>query len=215
MHTLQRNLAKALTAGDPLALGRRMTENEFVDWCDSETWAEWVDGEVIVMSPVSIEHATLSSFLHHLLSAFVEARDLGSVLEEPFQVRLTEQHRRRSPDIFFVASSRQKLLKKHHLQGPPDLIIEIVSPESLVRDWREKYLEYEAAGVREYWIIDPISQRLEMYALTAKRRYARLEETDGRIRSKILKGFYLRHVWLWKQKRPKVATILREFKSAR
>lgn len=68
MHTLQRHLARPLTPGHPLSLGLRMTEDEFVDWCDSETWAEWVDGEVIVMSPVSIEHATLANFLNHLLT---------------------------------------------------------------------------------------------------------------------------------------------------
>lgn len=187
-----------------------MTEDEFVDWCDSETWAEWVDGEVVMMSPVSIEHASLFNFLNHLLSAFVENGDLGAVLNEPFQVRLPQQRRRRSPDIFFVAAARRKIIKKHHVEGAPDLIIEIVSPESQARDWREKYLEYEAAGVREYWVIDPLSQRMEVYALSSKRGYARLEEREGRIVSKGLKGLHVRPAWFWKEKPPKVAAILHE-----
>lgn len=192
-----------------------MSEDQFLDWCDSDTWAEWVDGELIVMSPVSIEHATLATFLVRLLGDFVEARDLGTTHQEPFQVRLPEQRRRRSPDLFFVAAARRKLIQKHHVEGAPDLIVEIVSPESQARDWREKYLEYEAAGVREYWVIDPSSQRMEAYALTSKRGYVRLDEKDGRIASKVLSGLYIRPAWLWRTPLPKVRTILAEFESKR
>src|SRR3954468_11926118 len=44
-------------------LSKRMTEQEFVDWCTDETWAEWIDGRVLVMSPVNYKHAKLTVFL--------------------------------------------------------------------------------------------------------------------------------------------------------
>src|SRR5438045_9509888 len=79
--------------------GRKMTEQEFVDWV-GDGWAEWVNGEVIIMSPVSFRHAEIFSFLVLLIGSFVDDRDLGKVLTEPFQIRFSRQKSRRSPDLF-------------------------------------------------------------------------------------------------------------------
>ncbi len=189
--------------------GRRMTEEEYVEWSGDE-WSEWVDGEVLIMSPVSLRHALLFTFLHPLVAGFVDQRNMGRVLTEPFQMRLGLQRRRRSPDLMFVATARQNALKPNHLEGPADLIMEIVSPDSLARDWREKYLEYEAGGVREYWVIDPMAKRAEAYAIDAKGHYGRLAEPDGKISSAALTGFYLRPQWLWQEPLPKFMEALRE-----
>jgi len=191
--------------------GRSLTEEEFVAWCEGPIWAEWVDGEVVLMSPVNLSHEKIFTFLDRVLGIFVEKRDLGDVLTEPYQVRLVGIRRRRSPDLFFVAKDRLDILKKHHADGAPDLIIEIVSPESESRDWREKYQEYESAGVREYWVIDPMSQHMEAYALNPKRRYRRIKEKDDKIQSTVLEGFCVRPAaWLWQPKPPKVTDVLRD-----
>jgi len=71
------------------------------------------------------------------------------VLSEPFQIRFPKLRRRRSPDIIFIAKQHLSNLRETYLEGPPDLIVEIVSWESQSRDRRDKYLEYQAAGVRE------------------------------------------------------------------
>jgi Uma2 family endonuclease len=125
-------------------------------------------------------------------------------------VRLGTQRRRRVPDILFVSTERQGILRSDYVEGAPDLAIEIVSPESLSRDWREKYLEYEAAGVREYWIIDPMARRVEAYVLGDDGHYARLPEEEGVIRSVALPGFYLRTDWLWQEPLPNVLEIAKE-----
>ena len=190
--------------------GRRMTEEEFVEW-SGDAWVEWVDGEVIVMSPVNRRrHTQLFGFIHRVLAEYVEQRDLGEVLTEPFQMRLGQQRRRRSPDLMFVGKARKGAVRPTYLEGPADLIIEIVSPESLARDWREKYLDYEAGGVREYWVIDPMSQRAETYALGDNRTFAPVPEVEGKINSAVVPGFYLRPQWLWEESMPKVADALRE-----
>jgi len=190
--------------------GRRMTEAQFVAWCDSKTWAEWVDGEVIVMSPVGYQHESIFVFLLRLLGDFAEIQELGEVLTEPYQIKLPDQNRRRSPDIFFVAANRQTIIQDNHVDGAPDLIVEIVSPDNPARDWRDKYLEYEKAGVREYWIVDPNSEKVEAYSLNRRKKYQVLKESEGIIRSKTLKGFYLKPAWLFQEKRPKTHAILRE-----
>src|SRR5689334_19510975 len=67
---------------------KRLTYEEFLDWCDEDTWAEWVDGEVIILSPASAPHQRLMKFLVTLLELFTRTFDLGEVLTAPMQMRL-------------------------------------------------------------------------------------------------------------------------------
>jgi Uma2 family endonuclease len=194
----------------------RMSEEEFVAWCDEDTRAEWVAGEVIMMSPVNREHSDLVGWLVSLLRIFVEQRGLGQILSD-VQIRFASQRRRRAPDILFVTADHLDRLGPSHVEGPPDLVIEIVSPDSEARDWREKYLEYQAAGVREYWVIDPASQHVEAYALgpahaqaVVGAEYHRLEEKQGVIVSTVLSGLQVRIAWLWPQTRPKILEAARD-----
>jgi len=191
---------------------RRMTEDEFVAWCDEDVKAEWVDGEVIVHSPANVRHVELAGFIVSVMRAFAEQRDLGRVLGPEFQIRFGPQRRRRVPDILFVAKARLDIIQTNHIEGAPDLVMEIVSPDSPARDWRDKYLEYEAAGVREYWVIDPLAEQMEAYALGDDGHYARIEEQDDAIHSTALPGFYLKPAWLWQDPLPKVVEVLRELK---
>jgi Uma2 family endonuclease len=190
--------------------GRRMTEQEFTHWLGEKTRAEWVDGEVVMMAPVSLEHADLGLWLASVLRFFVEHHDLGMVYGPEYMVRLGKERRRRMPDVLFVAKSRSAILRPNHVEGAPDLIIEVVSPDSTSRDWREKYLEYEQAQVREYWIVDPISRRMEAHALSRAKKYHPIEVKDGRIASALLPGFHLKPEWLFGAKRAKGMTVLRE-----
>ena len=159
----------------------------------------------------------MGAWLVHLLSAFVEEHDLGVVAYD-VRVRLGEGHSRLGPDIVFVANEHRSQLRPGHVEGPPDLIVEIVSPGGEARDWREKYLEYEAAGVREYWVIDHTSQHMEAYALSpadaaapsSPLQYRRIEEKEGWVSSVVLAGLRLRTSWLWPATCPKVLDALRQ-----
>jgi Uma2 family endonuclease len=190
--------------------GRRMTETEFVNWCDEWTRAEWVDGEVILMSPDNTEHNSMVGFVFHLMDGFVLQHDLGQVFHEKVQIRFADIRRRRDPDILFVSKGRSDIVKTNHIEGPPDLVVEFISPDSVSRDYRDKFHDYEAGGVREYWIIDPLSHRFELYGLGRNRRFAQITEKDGRLSSKILRGFYIKPEWLWTQPLPSWLKILKE-----
>ncbi|MDQ3668302.1 MAG: Uma2 family endonuclease [Acidobacteriota bacterium] len=119
-------------------------------------WAEWVDGEVVPLSPASRKHQLLVSFLAALLQHFVEANRLGLIISAPFQMKTGADLPGREPDILFIASDHLERLKDTHLAGAADVVVEVISPESLVRDRGEKFYEYEKGGVGEYWLIDPL-----------------------------------------------------------
>jgi Uma2 family endonuclease len=191
---------------------RRMTEAEFVTWALSDEFAraEWVDGEVIIMSPVSLEHTRIQNWLVGVLRPFVEYHNLGELLGPEYMVRFDRLRVRRVPDNLFVDRARLDLLMPNHLEGPPDLIMEVVSPDSESRDWREKYEEYQTVGVREYWVIDPNSKRAEAYARGKGKSFRRIAETDGVIKSTVIKGLWLKTDWLWLPTRPPVLSALRE-----
>jgi Uma2 family endonuclease len=203
----------AETPGEPVAR-REMTYGEFLAWANEDTLAEWVAlpgekvGEVVMTSPASDQHQNLADFLIAVLRPYVESHGLGWVRSAPFQMKLAHG---REPDLLFVATEHLDRLREAFLDGPADLVIEIVSPESVSRDRGEKFYEYEAGGVREYWLIDPLRQVAEFYRLGERGHYGvALAGREGVYRSEVLAGFWLRVEWLWQEPLPKTLDVLRE-----
>jgi Uma2 family endonuclease len=188
-----------------------MSEHEFAAWAlsNEDARAEWEDGKVILMAPVSDAEDDINGWLSAILRLFVEQRELGVIKGPNFFVRFARQKRRRIPDLLFVASSRKHLIRETYLEGAPDAAVEIVSRDSQTLDRRKKYQEYEKGGVREYWIIDPLSQTLEAYALR-RGRYAEIDARKGAVRSIVLPGFYVKPEWLFRRPLPKVLAIQKE-----
>jgi Uma2 family endonuclease len=190
----------------------RMTYEEFLEWADEDTNAEWVDGEVIWMSPLSREHQELGGFLLALMREFVEAYELGALFYERFQMKTAPHLPGREPDILFVAKANLGRLRQTYLDGPADLVVEIVSPDSRERDRGEKFREYEQGGVREYWIIDLTLKEAEFYQLGEDAAYHRMPiSDDGHFRSEVLPGLWLRVDWLWQDPLPRVRAIRKEW----
>jgi len=184
-----------------------MSYAEFLAWADEDTLAEWVNGEAIMTSPASNIHQDLSGFLESLLRIFVESRQIGIVRNAPFQMKLEHG---REPDLLFVAAAHLPRLQETYLDGPADLVVEIVSPESAGCDRGEKFIEYEAGGVLEYWLLDPQRQWAEFYLLQNGRYHLAFAGAVGEYRSTVLPGFWLRTEWLWQRPLPTVLTVIRE-----
>jgi Uma2 family endonuclease len=186
-----------LVDGIKTAPPRFATEDEFEAWCDEDTRAEYLDGEIIVMTPASTVHNSGETTLGNLIDMFVKKNALGWVSSTGnMQVRL-RMGLRRVPDVVFVETSRRNIVRETYIDGAPDLVVEFVSPESTIRDWHEKYIEYEAAGVREYWIIDQPQQRATVYHLGDEQRYQPITPQDGKLYSKVLPGFWVKMEWFW------------------
>ena len=181
----------------------RMSYEEFLDWLDEDTLAEWEDGTIIMSSPASFQHQTIGDFLTHILQLFVEHHDLGIIVTAPFQMKLANGW---EPDILYVSNAHTGRFRDTYLDGPADLVVEITSPESIERDRGAKFVEYERGGIPEYWLLDPLRRQVECYQLSAHGRYtSAFSGETGVYRSAILPGFWLRVEWLWQRPLPDVA----------
>lgn len=202
---LRRQLLAALSS-TPGQLAK-LTYEEFLDWADEDTHAEWVDGEVVMPSPVSVQHQRIVNFLIELIRRYAALNDLGDVLDGPFQMKL--EHSGREPDVLFVARGHVDRIQENFLAGPADLVVEVVSPESVGRDRGEKFMEYQQAGIPEYWLFDPRTERAEIYHLDANGAYQTMaSDANGAYQSSALPGFWLRPSWLWQPLLPDVDDVL-------
>jgi Uma2 family endonuclease len=184
-----------------------MSYEEFLEWADEDTLAEWVDGKIEMSSPASLRHQLLKSFLARVFSTYVDVFALGLVLDAPFQMKLPFSGR--EPDILFLAGEHLDRLRDARIEGAADLVVEIVSPESITRDRETKLEEYRRGGVPEYWIIDPMSNRADFHQLDAHGRYVAVPaDADGIYRSRALPGFWLDVAWFWQDPLPDVISTL-------
>jgi Uma2 family endonuclease len=100
-----------------------------------------------------------------------------------------------------------------YVDGAADLVIEIISPESRARDRGDKFYEYEAGGVKEYWLIDSERQQAEFYGLNKKGIFEFLPtDADGKFRSRVIKNLELKVEWLWQESLPPALDVLKEWK---
>jgi Uma2 family endonuclease len=192
----------------------RISYDEFLRLTDGQH-AEWIGGkdglgEVIFLS-ANYLHQLLVVFLTRLLSAWNEEHELGDIVVAPFQMKLPLAMRGREPDIMFIASENVANISENHLEGPADLCVEIISPESRLRDRGEKFAEYEIEGVREYWIIDPELQEEDFFVLNSRGRYDRvLPDENGVYESQVLSALRLNTNWLHQRPLPKLRDALQE-----
>jgi len=183
----------------------KMSYEEYLEFSDQDQIVEWVDGEAIIYMPPMDKHQDLSLFLTSLLHVFIQFFRLGILRYAPFEVKLWPDGPSREPDIFFVAHNGQAQLTPQRVEDPPDLIVEIISPGSVTEDRVCKFTQYEQAGVKEYWLIDPRphQQQVDFYILGEDNQYhaAPLGE-NGRYYSTVLPDFWLDIDWLWAESLP-------------
>ena len=134
-------MSEPMTTAPPplLANGRpapaeRMTYEQFLEWLDDETHAEWVDGWVVPMSPIGGLHDQLVAFLRALMRLFLEAHPVGQDRGDPFQMKTGPDLPGRAPDLIFIASENLSRLHKTFLEGPADIAVEVANVLRLFAD---------------------------------------------------------------------------------
>ncbi len=117
----------------------------------------------MVPSPTTY-HQRISWNLGYALGDFVRSHDLGVIYNAPLDVVFSQEDVAQ-PDILFIAKQKQAIITKENIQGAPDLIIEILSPATAERDKTYKRTLYARYGVKEYWLVDPDKQSIEVLEL--------------------------------------------------
>lgn len=189
----------------------------FEDFCflikDGEK-GDLINGVIYMSSPDNTNANTLSVWLSVLIDLFVEEHELGQVFISRVAFRL-EETQGPEPDIAFVRTDRLHIVESGFVAGAPDLAIEIVSPDSIERDYVLKREQYRQAGVLEYWIVDEMEQGVLVLRRNASGAFREVKPRRGVLHSQVLPGFWLRPEWLWQEPRPKKTMILAEILKTR
>ncbi len=149
---------------------------------------EFINGEVIVHSPVKFRHSSASGNLYTLLQAFVQKHNLGYVGHEKLLVTLTRNDY--EPDICFFGQTKAQTFTPDQVKFPaPDLVVEILSESTEAVDRGIKFEDYALHGVAEYWIIDPKPESVEQYLLQDERYGLAVKVKTGPIQSVVIPGF--------------------------
>ena len=171
--------------------------------------ADLIDGVIHMASPDSTQNDQLEGFIRFLVQGYARVKRAGKVFGSRFAFELSDV-RAPEPDIAFVATARLHMVKETRMKGAPDIAVEIVARESRTRDYLEKKNLYEAAGVLEYWIIDPLQRRAEFYRLADGRYHLAQREQNRIFRSDVLEGFWLDVEWLFPEDLPNEFEKLQE-----
>ena len=128
--------------------------------------AELIDGHMYMMAPPSRRHQKISMELSSVIREYIRFhKGKCEVYAAPFAVYLDEKsHTYVEPDISVICDPHK--LDDRGCNGAPDWIIEIVSPSSKKVDYLLKLLKYRSCGAKEYWIVDPVKDRVIVYNFT-------------------------------------------------
>lgn len=175
---------------------------------------EWVEGVVIRMSPASLKHNELLNYLYSFFRYYFKLRPIGKVISQPFPLHLPAfPRRRREPDLMIVLNSSAAEVRETVVEGIPEICIEIVSPESGQRDHGEKFIEYEAGGVPEYWVLDPIRKDARFYRLNNDQVYIPQPlDLQGNYRTPALPDLAIHIPSLWEDDLPDAETMVSAIK---
>ncbi len=152
----------------------------------TELW----NGEIVISPAPHPHHQRIVGRFYKSLDQFVDKRGLGEAFVSPVDVVLT-QKRVVQPDVLFISKARLGFVR-NFIDGVPDLAMEVISETSWQRDRIQKKALYEQCGLPEYWIIDPDSETIEVFALIKGVYQLHSRGTRAQsVKSKLLAGFSL------------------------
>lgn len=166
---------------------KKYTYEDYLKTPDDKRY-ELINGELLMTPSPVPHHQRISGKLEFMLRRFVTEKNLGEVLDAPCDVYLDNENVVQ-PDILFISRDRLGIIGEKNIQGAPDVVIEIISENSVYRDMVQKKKLYARFGVKEYWIVIPDEKEIEVYIL--KDNTYQLYQTYSKaniLESPVLKG---------------------------
>jgi Uma2 family endonuclease len=173
----------------------RLTYKDFLLFPEDGKRHELIDGVHYVTAAPTKGHQELLGRLYLAIGNFlVGRRHLGRVFLSPLDVVLS-YYDVVAPDLLFVAGDQQDILTEANVQGPPALVVEILSPSTRRRDEGIKRKLFAEKGIREYWIVDPKGLRITVFRRNDAGQFPRFMELGAgqalRLETPLLPGFAL------------------------
>ncbi len=161
----------------------------FLETLDDDIKAEFIEGEIILNSPVKRKHYLVVKWLSKLMDTYASVKQLGEVATEKVLIHLTRNDF--EPDIVFFDSHKAAAFHNNTMLHPaPNLIVEVLSDGTQHRDRGGKFEDYAYHQIAEYWIIDADAEMIEQYILNDDSQYELfLKSNSGKIISKAISGF--------------------------
>ncbi len=175
-----------------------MSFEEYEHWENVGGLTEWVYGEGIIFMAATSRHQMVVGFLYWLLKSYVDFHTLGQVLTAPVRMCVVPGAIYREPDIAFVATTHMYRLNDKEIVGAATLVVEVISPDSVKRDYHDKFHEYESLGVDEFWIVDIRArhEQVQCFTRTQQGRFVPLStDSKGNYHSLVLPGFWFHPAW--------------------
>ncbi len=158
-------MSEVLTSAQPRTRRQLLTYDDYLTFPDSDgIRKEIIEGELFMSPAPSIKHQLILRNLFRSLDKFIMENSLGEVFFAPCDVIFSNINVMQ-PDILYISNENYEILTALNIKGAPDLIIEILSPSSIETDRIFKKLVYEKFGVKEYWIVDPQEEMIEVWNL--------------------------------------------------
>jgi len=189
----------------------RMSYEEFLG-LGADVHGDWIDGRVrLQVAGETDVHSNVLGFDSALMNGYAE-ETVGGEFLLLFQMRPREDLPSREVDLLNVAPENQDRLREYFVDGPADLVVEVVSDQSRRRDRVHKLAEYEAGGVREYWLIGPVLEHAELYRLGEDGRFAQVAAGHFTLlRSEVIPGMWFRAEWFWPDSMPMLRDVWKEW----
>ena len=138
---------------------------------------EAIEGDVYMTPAPTFRHQRVSLRLVITLERLLEEPGHGVVVQAPFGVEFPATGEGVQPDLLFVSEARRGIISNAWITGAPDLVVEVLSPSTASRDRGLKLRLYERQGVREYWIVDPDENAIDVWCFGEDPQHERFTET--------------------------------------
>ena len=169
----------------------RQRRERFYEEMTEDGTQEFINGQVVVHSPVRSAHSVAVGNLYSAIRQHVRQHRLGRVYAENCLVVFPRNDY--EPDVMFYGPEKSRLINPDTIKFPvPDLVIEVTSPSTEQNDRGIKLRDYEQAGIREYWLVDPQTCTLEQFVLEGARFPAKVARRGaGHLESQTVPGLTL------------------------
>ena len=170
------------------------------------SFVELVQGVVVEKPMVQLNHELCMGWLYQVMGAYTQKRRLGQMLSSRIMVK-TDNFGGRMPDLLFVRQERLGIIEPKYINGAPDLIIEIVSPNDRPSDLRALEADYHRLGVPELVFLDLQKQEVRLLR-RHEAGYAKTVITEGPVTFTALPDLTLQAEWMLREPRPDVFDTL-------